>query len=76
MSASALLVCLCQGQPFDFGYYVVVARCHVVSVKPQPGKKRKRKAKKTLGATPEQETSKESPLFDHFEYEILQKVRK
>ena len=65
-----------QGQPFNFHYYVVITRSHMVSItKPGAGKKRKKEGKKDE-ATAANDGLKyeEPPTFDHFENEILQKV--
>lgn len=62
-----------QGQPFDFNYYVVVVRSHVVSdTRLEAGKKRRKGKSNGATAVPKLE---EPPVLDGFESELLQKVR-
>lgn len=65
-----------QGQPFNFHYYVVITRSHVVSLtKPEAGKKRKKKGKRDEATAATDRAKYEEPqMFDHFENEVLQKV--
>ena len=64
-----------QGQPFNFHYYVVITRSHMMSItKPGAGKKRKKNEKDEATAANDGPKDEEPPTFDHFENEILQKV--
>ena len=69
-----LIAASLQGQLFDFCYYLVIVRSHVVSgTRPEAGKRRRKKGKSdSATAVPRLE---ESPVFDCFESELLQKVR-